>query len=188
MCNQNNSVTKIALAFPVDCLLPFPVAIEELHASSDKAGRAKEFISHQVVLARSESPTELQSNHCQFWQRANCWPTHFPESWGVTRARCSRWLLPTLFAYSCAKEWFCLTRLEPQQRAAVTPGTCAALYDILNYSTERIDIPTWHRNSACTPSNSDYDNVCLPSTHAFRAQQSINVMYVRSQEVSLLSL
>lgn len=71
MCNQNNSVRRIALAFPVDCLLPFPVAIKELHASLDKAVRAKEFISHYVVLACNKSPAELQTNHCQFWQRAN---------------------------------------------------------------------------------------------------------------------
>lgn len=142
MCNQNNIVTRIALAFPVDSLLPFPMAIKELHASLDKAVRTKEFISHQVVLACSESPVELQTNHCQFWQRASCWPTHFPESWGVTRARCSRRHLLALFTYSRAKEWFCLTWLEPQQAAAATPGPCAALYDILNYSTEGIDIPT----------------------------------------------
>lgn len=142
MCNQNSSVTRIALAFPVNCLLPFPVAIEELHASLDKSVRAKEFISHQVVLAHSENPAELQTNHCQFCQRANCWPTHFPESRGVTRVRCSRRHLPALFEYSCTKEWFCLARLEPQQGAAATPGPRAALYDILNYSTERIDIPT----------------------------------------------
>lgn len=144
---------KIALAFPVDWLLPFPVAIEELHASLDKAVRAKEFISHQVVLACSKSPAELQTNHCQFWQRANCWPTHFPESWGVTRVRCSRRRLPALFAYSCTKVLFNTTRTAT--RCSCDPRTLCCFVWYFELFNRGDWYSHWHRNSAYTPWNSE---------------------------------
>lgn len=83
---------------------------------------------------------------------------------------------------------FCLTRLEPQQGAAATPGPCAALYDILNYSTEEIDIPTDAETPRTRLQTLNRDNVCSRSPHAFTPRQSINVMYVRGQPVSWLSL